>query len=416
MSYKNFKGEWDWDKILKDFPRETTDNKTYSQLTGLSNESVRCSVARAVKRQKRLKEVQEAVTDYFEKRNKDGSIQITDTVDRKLTDDELFERYGRDKKEWRISMVWFKDKKEGFLLSCCFIPLIKEKEQDNFKNELIQAITNIAPYKPKINNGNSNGNLLEIDIFDPHFGKLAWRHETGEDYDIDIAKERYHNALYNLLNISSKSEKIERIIFPVGNDLLQYDTMNITTTAGTRQDTDSRFQKMWLITRQAVMEAIEMCQEVAPVDIPIVPSNHDFQTVFYLGDLLDCYYSKNKNVNINNSPKSRKYYKWGNCGIGYTHGNEENVKELPLIMMREQQKEWADVEYMEWHIGHHHRKKQLQFVTFEDVKGILIRYLRSISSADAWHYLRGYVGAIKGAESFVWNKKDGLVANFMHNL
>jgi len=51
-----------------------------------------------------------------------------------LTDDELFERYGRDKATWKIVTVWFKDRQDGFLLSVNFAP-IKETQQalDNKK-------------------------------------------------------------------------------------------------------------------------------------------------------------------------------------------------------------------------------------------------------------------------------------------
>jgi len=429
MNYIGKNGLIDWNLVFADFNPDTTEYSVIAKITGKHKSAIRkrASEWRERKGIKRIEpktpnkeEIAELLqankeSEYKEKRNTDGSIEITDVVDRKLTDEEIFDRYGRNREDWRISMVWFKDRKSGYLLSCCFIPLLKEKKESEFKEELIKIVKSISPVinrklKP------SGGVLLEIDVFDPHFGKLAWRHETGEDYDISITTERYHNAIYNLLEKASKTETIERIIFPVGNDLLHTDTMAGTTTAGTRQDIDSRFQKMWLQTRKAVMEANKMCEEVAPVDVPIVPSNHDFQTLFYLGDLLECYYANNKNININNSPKSRKYYKWGNCGIGYTHGNEENINQLPLIMMREQQQEWSDVKYMEWHIGHHHRKKQVQFTSVDDVKGIMVRFLRSISSADAWHYLKGYVGTIKGAEAFIWHKKDGLVSNIMHNL
>jgi len=97
-------------------------------------------------------------------------------------------------------------------------------------------------------------------------------------------------------------------------------------------------------------------------------------------------------------------------------GVKEAIKELPMIMLRENQKEWSHVEFMEWHIGHWHKKKQLQFVSVDDHKGISVRFLRSLSGSDAWHYIKGYIGAIKGAESFIWDKEYGITANFMHNL
>lgn len=362
-------------------------------------------------------EQKQSEKEYREKRSENGTVEITDFVDRRLTDDELFERYGRSKVDWRISMVWFKDKQSGFLLSCCFIPLLKEQKQSEFKNDLIAEIKSISHFVPlKKVNQKQGGKLLEIDIFDPHFGKLAWGKETGEDYDIDIAEERYMTALSSLLQKASATERIEKILFPIGNDLMHTDTITKTTTAGTPQDVDTRWQKMWLRTRSAIMRGITMATEVAPVEIVIVPSNHDFQTIFYLGDLLECYYEKNKNISVDNSPKTRKYYRFGKCGIGFTHGNEENHKDLAMIMLREMQKDWAHVEFMEWHLGHFHKQMQMQYKHTDDYKGVTMRLLRSLSAADAWHYLKGYIGTIKGAESFMWDKDYGLVNHAMHNL
>ncbi len=59
---------------------------------------------------------------YSEKRNDDGSIQITDILERRLSDDDLFKRYNRDKNFWAIKMIWFKDVQNGVKLSISFAP------------------------------------------------------------------------------------------------------------------------------------------------------------------------------------------------------------------------------------------------------------------------------------------------------
>ena len=105
-----------------------------------------------------------ALNEYKETRDEDGKVSITETVDRKLTDDELYKRYGRSKEDWRISMVWFKDKQSGFLLSCCFIPLKKEKEQRNFAADLKKELRSVSPSVPlKKRNNFSNGKEVKID-------------------------------------------------------------------------------------------------------------------------------------------------------------------------------------------------------------------------------------------------------------
>jgi hypothetical protein len=52
----------------------------------------------------------------------------------------------------------------------------------------------------------------------------------------------------------------------------------------------------------------------------------------------------------------------------------------------------------------------------KDYKGVNVRYLTSPSAPDFWHQSRGYVGAIKGAEGFIYNKEEGLIGSVVHNI
>lgn len=48
----------------------------------------------------------------------------------------------------------------------------------------------------------------------------------------------------------------------------------------------------------------------------------------------------------------------------------------------------------------------------EDLNGVTIRLLRSLSATDAWHFDKGFVGTPRGAEAFLWDAEDGLAAQF----
>jgi hypothetical protein len=296
--------------------------------------------------------------------------------------------------------IWFKRKKTSG------IEVISELLEELKKSKPVVPFR-FKKYKEEV--------AVEIDIFDPHFGKLAWREETGEDYDLKITEKRYDDAIADLLAKCS-GFNISRFIYPIGNDYFHYDTLEGKTTGGTPQNIDGRWQKMWKVGREVAIRNIEKLSLIAPVDVVIVPSNHDFETIWKFGDLLECYFHKNKNVTVDNKPTSRKYYRWGKCGIGFTHGNEEKHTDLPLIMMRTMQKQWADVEFMEFHCGHFHKSKKINFVGTDEFNGIIIRFLKSLSGTDAWHAKRGYVKGIKGAEAYVWHKDQGLIGNFITNL
>lgn len=100
--------------------------------------------------------------------------------------------------------------------------------------------------------------------------------------------------------------------------------------------------------------------------------------------------------------------------IGYTHGNEEKIADLPGIMATERPQDWGETVCREWHIGHRHRAKQTVTTPVEGKQGVRVREINSLSGDDAWHTMRGYVGEPKGAEGFVWRFRGGVRAHLTH--
>ena len=289
---------------------------------------------------------------------------------------------------------------------------LKRYSLEEFRNDLLKAV-NSAKLQTPVYKKQSSGVLLEIDIFDSHIGKLSVQSETGENYNMKIAEERHFTALEKLLN--NCTDKVEKILYPIGNDWLHIDDMKNMTTGGTAQDVSARWHEIWIAGRRILIESILRLRQIAPVEVIRVPANHDFENMFYMGDLLQCYFDKDKHVNVDNSPKTRKYYTYGKNGICFTHGNEEKASDLPLIVMRETQKEWGHVEFIEIHTGHFHGLKNTKYLSANEQTGITTRALRSLSSTDAWHYKKGYVKNLKGCEAFVWDKDHGLVNNLFVN-
>lgn len=52
----------------------------------------------------------------------------------------------------------------------------------------------------------------------------------------------------------------------------------------------------------------------------------------------------------------------------------------------------------------------------KDYSGVKVTYLTSPSAPDAWHFQKGYVGSIRGAEAFIYDKRQGLIASAVHNI
>jgi hypothetical protein len=272
---------------------------------------------------------------------------------------------------------------------------LKEKFINDVKiyNPNLKEIKDIQPNQTK-----NEDNLLEIDIFDLHFGKLCWGEETGEDYDHKIAKERFLKVINDIIQ---RCHNFNRILFVIGNDMFHFDTTENTTTRGTRQDADVRWQKMFDKGTQLLVEAINYLSQYAKVDVLLVRGNHDTQTSYYASLYVDAWFRNNDRVNVNASPTPRKYYHWGSNLIGFTHGDKEKNR-LGGIMQIEQAQAWGVTKYREFHIGHRHSEHVVE------ANGVIIRSISSITGTDAWHAEQGYIGAIRKAQAFVWNKNLGL--------
>lgn len=252
--------------------------------------------------------------------------------------------------------------------------------------------------------------LLEICIFDPHFGKLAWRAETDDDYDLKIAEKRVKDAVKELLTrINLKT--VSRILLPIGNDLINIDNRHNTTFAGTPQDSDCRYMKIIKVVRRILIEIIDELSIIAPVDVIIVPGNHDTTSSFMIGEILDAWYHNNSEVNVDNEPKLRKYYKFGAVGVQLTHGNEEKHESLGLIFATEKPQLWADTKFRFAQLGHFHKNKKLNFISVDEHQGFQVQVLPSLSGTDFWHKSKGY-NSLKQAKAMVFDPVQGLIGEF----
>ena len=210
--------------------------------------------------------------------------------------------------------------------------LVRKKAVENARKE-IEELKELAkreaslPIKIRKLNKTS-GYVLEIDIADHHFGKLAWKQETGDqNYDTKIALQCFQRALGTILERVS-TYTFDEILFIIGNDLFNSDDVEGRTTKGTYVSSDVRYQKTFAVVRTAMIDAIETLRRLTKqVRVVMVSGNHDHLSVWHLGDSLECYFHKYDDVAIDNSPKYHKYYQYGKVMIAWTHGDKGKIKD-----------------------------------------------------------------------------------------
>ena len=304
------------------------------------------------------------------------------------------------------------------------LQFIKEKIVGELFQKMVQDYKPPQVTVPKLDTSKfEEKNLLEISIFDLHIGKLAWGGETFENYDVKIARQRFLTSIKKLLQ-RAQGFNYNRILFPIGNDFFNSDTMENTTTKGTPQDEDLRWQKTFDVGTRLLVDAINLLkQSGVPVDVVVIPGNHDFERSYYLGSYLEAWFNQDPLIYINNGASPRKYYRYGNLLLGLTHGSEEKEASLPMLMATDIESKplWSETKFHEWHIGHIHRKRIVQYDInksrlLNEELGVIIRYLSSLTGTEEWHHKKGFVGSTKAADAFVWNHEFGLIAHLNTNL
>lgn len=291
--------------------------------------------------------------------------------------------------------------------------LVKRKAVEDARVEIEKLkndLKNERPFKKtKFVRKPQSGNMLEISLPDAHFGKMAWRNETGyQSYDTPIASAMFLRALDTLIE-KSKGIEFDKVLFVVGNDLLNSDNEQGTTTKGTAVSTDGRYQKTFITVRRTITEAINRLKEIAPVHVVMVSGNHDDLGVWHLGDSLECAFANDEDVEINNEPKYRKYVRYGKVLLMLTHGDKGKREDYPLLMATEKSSDFGETLYREVHTGHIHQTR------LQEWHGVRVRILPSLSPPDAWHSESGFTGQQRNAEAYVWNYEHGLTAQFFHN-
>jgi len=211
---------------------------------------------------------------------------------------------------------------------------------------------------------------------------------------------------------------INQILFIVGNDFLNSDRdfPIPTTTKGTPQENTNNHIDIYRAGRKLIVECVNILSTMAKVHVCIVPGNHDRESMMHIGDALELFYESNDNVTVDNTDCMMKHYLYGKCLIINDHGNGPKTSDLPGIVSQRYRSIWSKVDYVEVHRGHLHTNKSMKLQAVEELNGLTVRNLSSMSATDRWHDDKGYVGNIKRASAFVWSKYNGVQAKINYNV
>lgn len=290
---------------------------------------------------------------------------------------------------------------------------VVEQNLESLMQGLLAQFKQAAPFVPAVHyESTRRSGLLEVSLMDMHLGKYCSEAGTGRAFNADICEQMFNRAVPDLL-AKTNGLNPEKILFVVGNDMLNTDHLGRETTSGTSQSCDISYQEAFVRGRKLLVNAILTLREKAPVQVMVVPGNHDTQVCYYLGDSLAGWLHRTEGVTVDNSPRPRKYLRFHRNLIGFTHGHNEKHHDLPLLLATEDPEGWAQSRHREFHLGHYHARKHKMFVPSFDRAGVLVRILPSLCPPDAWHASMGYHARL-AAEALYFDNEEGCVATYSH--
>ena len=287
---------------------------------------------------------------------------------------------------------------------------IVTKKDEKSKHELKKEIEDFASqYSPEVEKIKWVGKgsmkkdkcVYEISLPDIHYGKM-----TGETLE-----QLENNFMMCVDDLVTKADglNIDKFLLPIGNDGMNSEGMRRTTTKGTPQEDNADWKDTFRGYWRLMVRAIDSLKLRAPVHVIVISGNHDFERMFYAGDVISGWYKNDKNVTVDNDLEQRKYFEYGKNMIMFTHGDNEKPAEMPLIMATEQPEMFARCEFREAHCGHLHKEMVNEY------RGIKVRFLPSICSNDSWHKSMGYE-ARRTAQAHIWSQKRGYEGYLQTNI
>lgn len=243
--------------------------------------------------------------------------------------------------------------------------------------------------------------LCVIPLGDLHFGMLSWPAETGEDYNLKIARANLKASIARLIELAPSAETC--LIINLG-DALHSDGYAAATTKGTKVDVDGRWPKMLQVLMESLIEMIQLAaKKFKRVHFKNEPGNHDVHAAYMITLCLAAFFKDSPHVEIDTNPSKFHYFEHGNNLIGSTHGDTLKIAAMPGVMATDQSAAWGRTKYRRMYVGHVHHTSVHEF------SGCVVETVRTIAPKDAWAHAAGYRA---GRSMFcdVWHKTRGKIS------
>lgn len=220
-------------------------------------------------------------------------------------------------------------------------------------------------------------------LADLHIGMMAWEKETGDNYDLQIAKEVILDSFQKLVDKTEATE--ECIIINLGDAIHMNDSSNATPASKHNLDVDGRYQKVIYTAVDIFVNIIDIAlQKHNKIVFRNVRGNHDPDAIVALNVAMKMFAKDDYRIEIDDSPVQLQAYRRGNNLIGCFHGHTMKAERAALALADDFSYDWGMTTFKHLMHGHWHTKSVVEAGSV-DVEGF-----NTISARDAYAANGGY--------------------------
>ena len=275
----------------------------------------------------------------------------------------------------------------------------KQSEIDTFK-AIERSFSKLPPFKgiPRAPRVTLKDQLSMYPVADTHLGLQAFEQECGEDYNLDMALERFNNCYDDLFLKTPNSGT--GLILNLGDFTHADDSKAMTPSSNNLLQVSNRQDE---VLERGVDLLIEMVfkalRKHKKVIVKILKGNHDLNSwkAVYIG--LKMRFRDNKRVKIFGGNADYWFFRWGDFLLGAHHGHRLKPLEMAQAMASLCRRDFGETNHHLFLHGHFHHEM------VKEIMGVRVECMRTLVSADPYHVAKYTSG--KSIQSITVGKQGG---------
>jgi hypothetical protein len=240
-------------------------------------------------------------------------------------------------------------------------------------------------------------------VVDAHLGQYSWAKQTGENYDLDIARQQFLDNTTSLYQLTPASGTALIVVlgdyFHADNDRAE------TERTHNHLDVDGRFDKVLHMGAELLLWHVDMAlQKHETVIVKVMRGNHDPYASKALTLALWVRYQNNPRVVIDRTPVDLWAIEWGRNMLSFTHGDNVKAEEMPGVMAAYYPEMWGLTKYRYGFSGHYHRTKKGPLS--DEKHGAIWEIIPAFTAKDAWNRSMGH-SSQRSIQAITFDKNTG---------